>query len=1379
MAVFPDRIVQKNSTQSVSAVSAAIDPTIGSDPVIGGELVVQRSVGSAQILTLDANNNPVVVGISSGIGATAPFIKLNFEEDNTDTNYEYVNGSNPFSTSGKFGQCFRHNASDVAPRINPLRVLSQDSPVLGEGTWTLNFWFKADFDNDFYTPPSSKPQHSLLVVSLKDYLNGPGAFTITIDGGTADTGGIGTETSRTADLAKGAIVFGLGGQYGATETTISGIPSTGEVVTSANNTVCDDDWHYITFMHEGSGVYSCFVDGDLKERNYIGQAINHSLPGSSGIVQPSGFEFGGALVINDNEAFPGVEHHGMNFSMDGVTMYAGNAIYRGLREFAVPTTPPNDDAIQQPLDSLRTLIDTNVDSAPANGDTLVYNTTEGAWENAPAPSFSLTGNNLGDIGDVILAANASIANGETIIWDSANSQWINSPILIETLDLDTTSLISPFFPSTGAGNVIRWTGTNWKTDRLGPLDLNNAAGTGFLGLSDLVQDLNLDLYNINQLGDVAVSGLTQGDTLQWNATNQQFENIAAPAAQLSSNLLEELGDVKTWAQAALSPTATSTTFLSWDSSVQEWEPERLEWSLIANRPTYLNQFINNLDLANFTNYYGFLKAGDLSAYSFGLFGDVQITSPSESQVLVYRSGQWKNEFGPPANITTNSIGDLQDVTRTQAAPTLPATVTMEDLGHLVFDSPLLASNITYQVLYNHDLQGVGLSAIRNVDDTGSEVYVSRGGGVDMRSDVNFFRLRGKPTVTTNRPELRFETGDSFATPALGKFISLKMPDEVLEDQTYYLPQEDGDVGDVLATNGVGELSWVARVSNNNLGALSDVDLQTQLPVQNSSLVYNAAASMWVPGVAAVDLALSTLDDLSDVSYGGTPSTGQALLWSGSAWVPSDIAVSPALDDLTDVSYSGGSLDITALDQITFTSSDTPSVTTRKVHTNSAYGIGLSSYDTANPSIGSFFYAHESKGLELKTTQNSLIRLSGIYTQTNNRPELRWESGNPTADSPTGAYIGLKLPANHTVDQTYILPALDGSAGQALSTDGSGVLSWVTPGADLTTSSIDELQDVDTTTTAPTLAQALVWDGSAWVPGDVAVDEASPAIVWNVGNNGSSSYLFSGSGFPAAAANPDLYVVRGQKYTFNKSIASHPFQIEDEQGVQYTAGVAETQPLAVGELNWTVPMNAPSKLFYQCTAHASMRGEINVVGQGADLQSSNIEELANVSAAAPVGGQALVWDGTQWTPGNVVTGGSTGSAISQATTETQTSDVNGELTMIDLGTSGTLVSVEADAEAWVTFYSSAASRTADSSRAVAADPGQGSGVLAEFILPASTSVLTTPSTNYFNSEILVSESIYAMVRDTSTGAALNNVAVTVRAFAISGYTAVSGGTFGSG
>ncbi|MBP47153.1 MAG: hypothetical protein CMH53_04375 [Myxococcales bacterium] len=1248
MAVFPDRIVQKNSTDPAGSVRTAVDPVIGSDPIIGGELVVQRSIGSAQLLTLDANNTPVVVGVSANVGATTPSIKLNFEEDGTDTPYEYVVGGYPFDPSGKFGNCYKHIAGSTSPRINPLRIQAENVPVLGSETWTFNFWFKSDFTFDFYSHFDPAP-NSLLVVSARDYVHGPGAFTVTIDGGTTDTGGIGTDTSRTADLAKGAIVFGLGGMYGATESTIPQIPSTGEIVTSAATGVCDNNWHYITFMHEGSGVYSCFIDGELKERNILDSPVNYGDSGTSGILMPSGLEFGGALQINDNDVFPGSEFFGFNGRLDGVTLYAGNAIFRGLRQFTVPTSAPNDDPVQQPLDTLRTLLDTGIDAIPGNGETLVYNATEGAWENSPAPAFSLTGNNLGDIGDVTIAAVASLTQGETITWDVATSNWINSPILIENTDVDTTL--------TGTGYVIRHDGlTGWKSERLDYADLSNAPAA----LSDLTQDLDLSLYNVVDLADVVVTSIQQGDVLAWNDANSQFENIAQPPANISGSNLDELLNVKTFADVSQSVLNTYT-WLAWNAIDAKWEPRTLEYTEVFDAPADLSDFNNDLTLNSFTNDAGYLSAANLSTFSLNSFGDVTITSPVESHVLVYRSGQWRNEVGPPANITSNSIGDLADVTKTQAANTLPAVVTMEDMGHLVFDSPLLASNITYQVMYDHDRLGLGLSAIRDSDDTGSEIFVSRGGGVDLRSDVNFFRLRGKPDVTTNRPELRFETGDSFATPATGHYISLKMPSTVLEDQTYYLPQEDGDVGDVLATNGTGELSWIARASNNDLGQLSDVDLSTQLPVDGSALIYNSAASMWVPGASVTDLSTSVLNDISDVSYGGTPGTGQALLWNGSAWVPNDIAVS--LDDLADVTFSNGAFTATGLQAIVLE-------------------------DTAG----------------------------------------------------TG-FIGFTSPANYNATVLYTLPVDDGATGEVLTTNGSGVLSWIEPG----------------------------------------VDEASPAIVWDVTNVGVIAYGFTGSGFSTTTSNPALYVVRGQKYTFNKTISGHPFELVEADGVtQYTAGAVESQPLALGELNWTVPMDAPSTLGYRCTAHPLMKGIIYVLNAGVDLASSNIEELANVSSTAPTAGQALVWNGTEWVPGSVLSSGSaTGSAISQSVTETQVSDANGFLTFIDLGTSGTLIDIQAGAEAWVTIYSSVATRAADAARSLEEDPAQGSGVLAEFVIPASTTVLTTPSTNYFNSEGLISESIYAVVRNPSTAAALNNVSVTVRAFAISGYTAVSGGTFGSG
>jgi hypothetical protein len=229
------------------------------------------------------------------------------------------------------------------------------------------------------------------------------------------------------------------------------------------------------------------------------------------------------------------------------------------------------------------------------------------------------------------------------------------------------------------------------------------------------------------------------------------------------------------------------------------------------------------------------------------------------------------------------------------------------------------------------------------------------------------------------------------------------------------------------------------------------------------------------------------------------------------------------------------------------------------------------------------------------------------------------------------------------------------------------------------SSIDLLNDVDTTTTAPTNNQVLKWNGTNWVPGDdqagisslnlfatvagdtgsttansqtdtltiaggtnittsvsgdtVTVDfngtltttlaaltdtdvsgitqgdslywngtdwvvTRSPITWWEITANGSSDYVFNGPGFPSAANDPTLYVMRGMTYAFdNNTGSSHPFRIQSTQGLSGTPYTDGQSGSSTGVLYWTVPMtlNPGTTLYYQCTIHASMQGTINVLG----------------------------------------------------------------------------------------------------------------------------------------------------------------------------------------
>ena len=146
--------------------------------------------------------------------------------------------------------------------------------------------------------------------------------------------------------------------------------------------------------------------------------------------------------------------------------------------------------------------------------------------------------------------------------------------------------------------------------------------------------------------------------------------------------------------------------------------------------------------------------------------------------------------------------------------------------------------------------------------------------------------------------------------------------------------------------------------------------------------------------------------------------------------------------------------------------------------------------------------------------------------------------------------------------TWILPATKGNAGQVLSTNGTQ-LEWsdtaggggieeapidgkkyarkdagwheiIADGSGV--SEIDDLTDVDTSTTAPTEGQALVWDSSegSWVPGDVAATAGVTRIIAGQGislspsgGTGEVTISATGGGFNNGGSGAGLYLEETQ------------------------------------------------------------------------------------------------------------------------------------------------------------------------------------------------------------------------------------------------------------
>lgn len=106
----------------------------------------------------------------------------------------------------------------------------------------------------------------------------------------------------------------------------------------------------------------------------------------------------------------------------------------------------------------------------------------------------------------------------------------------------------------------------------------------------------------------------------------------------------------------------------------------------------------------------------------------------------------------------------------------------------------------------------------------------------------------------------------------------------------------------------------------------------------------------------------------------------------------------------------------------------------------------------------------------------------------------------------------------------------------------------------------------------------------------------PDAVISVSTAGSGVYKFTGDGFPSeSGSNPDMYFERGKTYCIhNSSYSGHPLVIRvSDGGSAYTSGVTGA---STAKLSFTVPMDAPDSLVYQCTNHSAMVGNIYVTGK---------------------------------------------------------------------------------------------------------------------------------------------------------------------------------------
>ena len=181
------------------------------------------------------------------------------------------------------------------------------------------------------------------------------------------------------------------------------------------------------------------------------------------------------------------------------------------------------------------------------------------------------------------------------------------------------------------------------------------------------------------------------------------------------------------------------------------------------------------------------------------------------------------------------------------------------------------------------------------------------------------------------------------------------------------------------------------------------------------------------------------------------------------------------------------------------------------------------------------------------------------------------------------------------------------------------------------------------------------------------DPSFSQVEWDVVNNGASAYRFTGPGNDGAEDNPDLYLVRGQKYTFNVNASGHPFKIRvSNGGSDYSDGVINNGAQS-GKVIINVQHDAPAQLVYQCQYHGGMVGNIYIVGQ--HLANGADNRVITATSAYGFNGESnLTFNGSTLTVTGTVAATSytgDGSSLTGITTTGDIIDVTGITT-----TSGT-------------------------------------------------------------------------------------------------------------